>query len=81
MCRVGGEEFIIILPHLKLENAVILAEKLRKMVEKSKIVRPITMSFGVIEYISGESKDYLYKRLDDALYEAKENGRNTVVAG
>jgi diguanylate cyclase (GGDEF)-like protein len=81
LCRVGGEEFIIILPHLKLENAMILAEKLRKMVEQSKVVRPITMSFGVIEYIPGESKDYLYKRLDDALYKAKENGRNTVVAG
>jgi len=81
LCRVGGEEFIIMLPHVKLENAKILAEKLRKAVEKSKIIRPITISFGVVEYIRGENKDNLYKRLDDALYSAKENGRNMVVSG
>jgi len=79
-CRVGGEEFIIILPYLKLENAVKLAEKLRKTVEQSKEITPITISFGVIQYIQGETKEQLYKRLDSALYRAKDEGRNRVVA-
>ncbi len=80
LCRVGGEEFMIILPYLKLKNATELAEKLRKTVEQSKEVTPITISFGVVQYIQGETKEQLYKRLDDALYRAKEEGRNRVVA-
>ena len=80
-CRVGGEEFIIVLPHLRLENAIKLAEKLRKTVEQSKEIIPITISFGVVQYIQGETKEQLYKRLDKALYMAKKEGRNRVVVG
>ncbi len=79
LCRVGGEEFIIILPHTTKADAVKTAQKLRKMVEESKKILPITMSFGVTEYIKGESKDFLYKRVDEALYKAKQSGRNRVV--
>jgi diguanylate cyclase (GGDEF)-like protein len=78
-CRIGGEEFIIILPHLNLESAGKLAEKLRKEVQDSKEIVPITISFGVVQYIQGETKEQLYKRLDAALYKAKEEGRNRVV--
>jgi diguanylate cyclase (GGDEF)-like protein len=78
-CRVGGEEFIIILSHLKLESAGKLAEKLRKEVQDRKEIVPITISFGVVQYIQGETKEQLYKRLDDALYRAKQEGRNRVV--
>jgi len=77
-CRIGGEEFIIILPHTNKEQAVKIAEKLRKSIETSKKIVPITMSFGVTEYIRGESEDYLFKRVDNALYRAKKNGRNRV---
>ncbi len=77
-CRIGGEEFIIILPHTNKEQAVKIADKLRKTIEQSKKIIPITMSFGVTQYISGESEDYLFKRVDNALYRAKENGRNRV---
>ncbi|MEN4053740.1 MULTISPECIES: diguanylate cyclase [Sulfurimonas] len=80
LCRIGGEEFIIILPHTNRDDAYKIAEKLRIFIQKSKKIVPITISFGVTEYISGESKDYLYKRVDEALYEAKESGRNRVVA-
>ncbi|WP_193110668.1 sensor domain-containing diguanylate cyclase [Sulfurimonas paralvinellae] len=79
VCRVGGEEFVIILPYTTKDDAVKIAEKLRVLVEKSKKILPITMSFGVTEYIKGESEDFLYKRADEALYEAKNSGRNRVV--
>jgi len=80
-CRVGGEEFVVILPHLKLENSVKVAQKLRKAVEDSKKIIPITMSFGVVENLKDEDIDMIFKRVDEALYKAKDGGRNMVVAG
>ena len=78
--RVGGEEFMIILPHINKENAQAVAEKLRLSVENYKKVLPLTMSFGVVEYNDGDSVKEILKRVDEALYEAKETGRNKVVA-
>ena len=78
-CRIGGEEFIIILPHVILKDAQQIAEKLRILVESCKEILPITMSFGVVEYIKGEEIEFVFKRVDDALYEAKDSGRNIVV--
>jgi len=79
--RIGGEEFIIILPHAKKDEAQKIAEKLRLQVESFKKVLPITMSFGVVEYIAGEDIEFIFKRVDAALYKAKESGRNIVVVG
>ena len=78
-CRVGGEEFVIITPNTTASNAYKLAEKIRQAVEESKVVIPITMSFGVTQHKDAENKDTLFKRVDEALYEAKESGRNRVV--
>jgi len=78
-CRIGGEEFIIIAPHTDRDSAEILARKLRKAVEEYKKIVPITMSFGVTQYIEQESEDSLFKRADKALYKAKNDGRNRVV--
>jgi len=78
-CRIGGEEFIIMLPHATKDNAAELAEKLRISIENHKKVLPITMSFGVVEYIKGEEAEFILKRVDEALYEAKDAGRNRVV--
>ena len=78
-CRVGGEEFMIIVPYTDGEKAKKIAEKLRSKVENYKKIVPVTMSFGVNEYIEGETSDHIYKNVDDALYKAKENGRNQVV--
>jgi diguanylate cyclase len=78
-CRIGGEEFIILLPHVELKNALLKAERIRKSVEEHKKVLPITMSFGVAQYSMGEDEDTLFKRVDEALYKAKESGRNKVV--
>ncbi|MBU0720358.1 diguanylate cyclase [bacterium] len=81
VARWGGEEFIVVLHSTKLEQAVFIAEKIRVKFEKNHfpISAKQTISCGVTEYIHGENKDTLLKRADEALYEAKEEGRNRVV--
>jgi polar amino acid transport system substrate-binding protein len=80
--RWGGEEFMIICPHTKLQEAQILAESLRKRLEKNYFegVGYKTASFGVVEYTNSEwSQNDLIKITDEALYQAKEKGRNCVI--
>ncbi len=80
-CRVGGEEFIIILPKTGLNSAAIMAEKIRVLVENLKwdfTEDKITISLGVTEVKRGDTEDIIYKRVDEALYNAKKNGRNQV---
>ena len=78
--RLGGEEFLIMLPETGLEGALILGEKLRsglEAMEHPDLGRQ-TVSFGAGERMQGESFRYLFKRTDQALYRAKEKGRNRV---
>ena len=78
--RVGGEEFAIITPNTNVNEAKTIAEKVRKTVEKYnfKDIKKVTISLGVTEFIKGDDKDTLYKRVDIALYKAKNNGKNKV---
>ena len=78
--RWGGEEFVMVLPETVKENAAIVAENLRKSVEQihHKVAGGITASFGVCEYELGDTEEIMYKKCDEALYRAKENGRNRV---
>jgi diguanylate cyclase (GGDEF)-like protein len=81
--RVGGEEFLVILPALELEGALAVAERIRESVEISKIDLPeqpiqITVSIGVGFWLHGDDADKLIARADSALYEAKHNGRNRI---
>jgi diguanylate cyclase (GGDEF)-like protein len=82
--RLGGEEFAIILPQTSISEGKILAERLCATVAQSDInvgdknLR-ITISIGVSALFQGEDKlDAVLKRADDAMYEAKRNGRNQV---
>lgn len=81
--RWGGEEFLIICPDTQLENAVSLAEKLRKKIEKVHDefdCHLTTMSFGVSQSQKKDKNLYdIVKRADKAMYKAKESGRNQVV--
>lgn len=79
LCRIGGEEFALILPHTTKAGAFRLADKLRLVVQEHRVILPITMSFGVVEYKKGEDLELTFKRADEALYEAKRGGRNKVV--
>ena len=81
LARVGGEEFVVLLPETNLQQAEIVAEKLRKGVEACAFVYegkpvPITISGGIAEFAAGDKIDDVYIRADRALYKAKEQGRN-----
>ncbi len=78
--RTGGEEFVLLLRNTSLQQAITLAENLRKNIEKTEILEghSITISLGVAEYQSGETNDEWLHRADKNLYEAKDNGRNCV---
>lgn len=78
--RWGGEEFIILLQNTSLYNATMVAEKLRKAVENHNFphVKNITCSFGVTSLKENDTIESFIKRADQALYNAKENGRNRV---
>lgn len=84
--RYGGEEFAVILPNMELNIAVDLANDLRETISAKKIIKrstgedvgKVTMSFGVAQYTPREDMDTLLNRADEALYEAKNGGRNQV---
>ncbi|MDP2805669.1 MAG: diguanylate cyclase [Gallionellaceae bacterium] len=78
--RWGGEEFAILLPTADLKAASILAERIRAEIADNLISEhQVTVSIGVAEYQRGESQEGLLERVDIALYEAKNSGRNKVV--
>lgn len=79
--RWGGEEFLIVCPDTDAKGAVVLAENLKKAVNSTQfsIIGQKTSSFGVSEYLFGECIEESFKHVDDALYLAKEQGRNQVV--
>ncbi|WP_319471696.1 diguanylate cyclase [uncultured Pseudodesulfovibrio sp.] len=79
--RWGGEEFLVVVPETSLEEAVVLAERIRNEVaaQQYRNAASVTVSLGVAQYQSDDSYDLLVQRADGALYEAKEGGRNRVV--
>ena len=81
--RYGGEEFAVLLPYTHIEEAKIVGERLRKAVEETSVQLDnlsinVTISMGLAEFHSDESGEELFKKADNALYEAKESGRNRV---
>ncbi|MGB5445784.1 MAG: GGDEF domain-containing protein, partial [Psychromonas sp.] len=81
--RYGGEEFIVLLPKVNIDESLIVAEKLRRSVEhnayrKNELNIPITISIGVSQYQHNETLENLISRADLGLYRAKQSGRNQV---
>ena len=78
--RWGGEEFMVLLPNADLESAYYLAERIRHTIEKSHFeqVGTVTCCFGIAEFLPGDTVDRFTKRVDKALYKAKQRGRNRV---
>lgn len=81
--RLGGEEFVILLPQQKAEAACQLAEILRQHIAslEEADLPAFTISFGVTEYCQQDDEDSILKRADLALYQAKAMGRNRVQLG
>ena len=81
LIRLGGEEFAIIMPQTSLEGAIHGAEKLRQALESKPhaIAGCTTASFGIAERLRAESFKRWYKRADQAMYIAKESGRNRIM--
>jgi len=81
LIRWGGEEFLILLPSTHIEEAGPFAERIRQNVacEKFPGAGAITISLGVAQLRDGDSTDTVLKRVDHALYQAKQDGRNRVV--
>jgi two-component system, cell cycle response regulator len=87
MCRLGGEEFVVVMPDTKLPTAQSVGERIRSAVATATFPInngerqiPVTVSIGVADSLGGESIDALLRRADQALYLSKHAGRNRVSA-
>ncbi len=87
VCRWGGEEFFFLLPETNLKNGILFAEKLRETLEETPFIYKgqkikVTGSIGLSSY-NADTRDLedCLKNADDCMYEAKNSGRNKVVAG
>ena len=87
LCRLGGEEFIIVMPDTSLDIAGRVAERVRQAVgdvmfaiDKGERHIPVTVSIGLAERRNGREADSMMKRADRALYRSKALGRNRVSA-
>jgi two-component system, cell cycle response regulator len=87
LCRLGGEEFVIVMPNVSLDVAGKIAERARIaiqeepiLVDKTGAIIPITVSIGLAERGPSGDADSLYRRADRALYRSKTDGRNRVSA-
>lgn len=84
VARWGGEEFIVAFIDSDVEKTKAIAEKLRKHIEEDALLHQITKqsvtaSFGLTGVKEGDTTDTLLKRVDEALYEAKESGKNRII--
>jgi diguanylate cyclase (GGDEF)-like protein len=85
LARYGGEEFLLCFPNTELREAHLICEELRTAVERTNwaqlgIAAGVTISFGIAEFRGDASPERLLSRADVRLYEAKNGGRNLVVA-
>jgi diguanylate cyclase (GGDEF)-like protein len=82
--RLGGEEFVVVLPRTDLAAAAAFAERLRSVIARLDIALDatnvtVTASFGVGQFQPGEEFEDLLARCDEALYRAKREGRDRIV--
>lgn len=80
--RWGGEEFIVVSVNTEQDQALEMAEKLRKLIASTGFAEglEVTVSIGVAQINDGETLEELFARTDQALYQAKDAGRNRVMA-
>lgn len=84
IARHGGEEFVLLFPETSMDEGLVVAERLRRTVADEPVVYKeqtikVTVSIGVAESNGDEALDHVLQRADEALYQAKREGRNRVV--
>lgn len=79
--RWGGEEFVIIMPLTKLENGLKAVEILQSKILSMNctLVEKVTCSFGITQYKDGDDINSILLRVDNAMYKAKQSGRNCII--
>ncbi|MGE3246446.1 MAG: PleD family two-component system response regulator [Beijerinckiaceae bacterium] len=87
MCRLGGEEFVVVMPETNLALAQTIAERIRGSVQAEPFTIdggaraiPVTVSIGLAQTTPDADPDALFRRADRALYRSKNEGRNRVTA-
>ena len=87
MCRLGGEEFVVVMPDTPQDIAAIVAERVRGSVQAEPFriedgarSAPVTVSIGLATTVRDPNPDTLFRRADKALYRSKNDGRNRVTA-
>jgi len=86
IARFGGEEFVLLIPHTSMPDGMALMNKLRRAIEacpfhfKGEPVT-VTISVGISAFGVGERSEWVLKRADEALYRAKDEGRNRIERG
>jgi two-component system cell cycle response regulator len=87
VCRLGGEEFVVVMPDTSLVVATRIAERVRSVIEAEPFpldeqsgAIPVTVSIGLADRGLDANPDALFKRADRALYASKASGRNRVTA-
>ncbi len=80
--RLGGEEFVVLLPETSMDVALVVAERIRTQVSAMSDPAPFTVSIGVTTNLPiGDTVEALLARADAAMYQAKERGRDQVMLG
>jgi diguanylate cyclase (GGDEF)-like protein len=87
IARYGGEEFVIVLPLTDRDGVIAAADKIMSLVRDSTVLYnngdhtealKITISIGVAEWVRGDDRIRMIEKVDNALYKAKEEGRNRI---
>ncbi|MCA9399349.1 MAG: diguanylate cyclase, partial [Candidatus Omnitrophica bacterium] len=79
-CRYAGDEFVVILPKTKLNDAKVVATKIKTKIEEMRLKRKITVSIGAAKLSKNMNRKDLLLKADKLLYKAKKEGKNTVCA-
>lgn len=84
IARWGGEEFIVLLIDTPIESAQLIAEQFREKIASNNVLhnqvnKKVTISLGLTQARDSDDANSLFKRVDDAMYEAKKSGKNQVI--
>ncbi|MDJ0653925.1 MAG: diguanylate cyclase [Xanthomonadales bacterium] len=81
IARIGGEEFVMLMPMTDADGAITVVDRIRQVISETPFhfrgdPRQVTVSCGITEFREGDTTDVVYERADQALYQAKNGGRN-----